>query len=152
SRVELLLMTLSGDKDARSAATPFFSHRAYENLRDEGTMAACESAARQGVLSAQVMLAKYHDRYNPDPNAAVYAYRWYTVAGEQISRNCRKLAKSITIEQILEAEELAAEDLSDLTDGITASTEVPVVLKAAPETVQEARPAGNLDRVAKSSA
>ncbi|HVO61423.1 MAG TPA: response regulator transcription factor, partial [Terriglobales bacterium] len=46
SRVELLLMTLSGDKDARSAATPFFSHRAYENLRDEGTMAACESAAR----------------------------------------------------------------------------------------------------------
>jgi len=151
SRVELLFMTLSREKDTQSAVTHFLSDRAYENLHDEGTLAACESAAKQGVLTAQIALAQYHSNCNADPNSAARAFEWYTVATERISRGCRELAKKLTIQQVVEAEEMAAEHLKGSRDAGALSPK-PQVARASAELARNTRAVGNHARAAKSSA
>ena len=112
SRVELLFMTLSQGRDVQSVFQHLLSERCYENLRDEAVKAACQNAANRGVLIAQLVLAQYHAHCDPASDAAVRAYGWYSVVAEGISRSSRELAKKLSIEQVLEAEEMAAEKLS----------------------------------------
>ena len=112
SRVELLFMTLSQEKNAQSALQHFLNERAHESLRDEASLAACRNAASRGVLIAQITLAQYHALNETVPNSAVQAYVWYSTAAAKIAQACRELAKELTIEQLLDAEQLATETSS----------------------------------------
>jgi len=113
SRVELLFMTISHERHAQSALQHLVSERAYESLRDEATMVACQDAANQGVLMAQIALAQFYALRKSDPNCAIQAHMWYSIAAQQISHGCKELAKKLTLEQLLEAEQLTAEKFVD---------------------------------------
>jgi len=111
SRVELLFMTLSQERHAQSALQYFMNERAYESLRDEATLIACREAATHGVLIAQFALAQFYSMHKADPESAVQAYIWYAVVAERISDCCQTVAKELTLEQLLKAEALAAQQL-----------------------------------------
>ena len=111
SRVELLFMTLSQERHAESAVQSFLNQRAFEALRDEATLVACQAAADQGVLIAQIALAQYYTLRKDDLGSAIQAYVWYSIANEQIAQGYKQLAKELTIEQLLSAERMAADRL-----------------------------------------
>ncbi len=52
SRVELLFMTLSQEHQAQSIFQQFVDGKAYENLKDEGTLIECQRAADQGIAAS----------------------------------------------------------------------------------------------------
>jgi two-component system, NarL family, nitrate/nitrite response regulator NarL len=112
SRVELLFMTLSQERHAQSALQYFIHERAHEGLRDEATLVACQDAANRGVLIAQIALAQFYAGQKSEPDASLQAYVWSSVAAEQISQLSKMLAKGLTLDQLLKAEEMASERLS----------------------------------------
>jgi DNA-binding NarL/FixJ family response regulator len=112
SRVELLFMTLSQERHAQSALQYFINERSYEGLRDEATLVACHDAASNGVLIAQVALAQFYGHQKNDPNAALQAYAWSSAAAEQVSQFSKVLAKGLTLDQLVKAEEMVSERLS----------------------------------------
>ncbi len=109
NRVELLFMTLSQERHAQSALQHFLNERAYESLQDEATLIACQDAAAQGVVIAQLALAQYYSLHKTDLNSKIQAYMWYSLATEQISQGYKELAKELTIEQLLKAEQMATD-------------------------------------------
>ncbi len=111
SRVELLFMTLSQERHANSASHYFLNERPYEALQDEAALISCRNAAGKGALLAQLALAQYYGS-RQDADSALQAYMWYSVASEQISRGYKQAAKNLSMEQLLQAEQMAAECLS----------------------------------------
>src|SRR5271157_4039036 len=67
NRVELLLMTMSQDRHAQSALQYFLENDVDVSFQDEATLVACQRAAEQGVLMAQLALAQFYtaNRKNP---------------------------------------------------------------------------------------
>lgn len=112
SRVELLFMTLSQERHAQSALQHFMNERAYESLRDEATLIACQEAAARGGLIAQLALAQYYSVYKSDPDMATQAYVWYSVVAERITQAYQVVARELSLEQLLKAESIAAERLN----------------------------------------
>ena len=108
SRVELLFMTLSQERSAQTPTQYFLNERAYEVLQDEGSLMACQNAARRGVLLAQLSLAQYYSSQR-DPESLMQAYMWYSVAADQMGLGYKSLAKRLTMDQLLQAEQMAAE-------------------------------------------
>jgi len=90
----------------------FLNERAFEALRDDATLIACQAAADQGVLIAQIALAQYYAFRKGDASSALQGYVWYSIATEQISQGYNQLGKELTIEQLLSAEQMAAEKMS----------------------------------------
>jgi len=132
SRVELLFMTLSQERRAQSAAQHFINERAYESLHDEATLVACQDAASKGVLIAQLALAQFHALHKDDRNSAVQAYMWSLIAMEQMSQLYRTLAKELTLEQLLQAEEAANERLSKKNGGAVPALRGPRPVRRVP--------------------
>ncbi len=112
SRVELLFMTLSQERHALSGLHYFVNERAYESLRNESILQACQEAAKKGVLVAQIALSQYYALDKADMNSAVQAYMWYSIASEQLSYAYQRLAKELPLDQLLKAEKMASEALS----------------------------------------
>ena len=108
SRVELLFMTLSQERHAQSVFQHFLNERAYESLQDEATLIATQNAADQGVLMAQLALAQFYSAHGTNLTDALYGYMWYSIASEQISRAYKEVAKGLTMDQLLQAEQMAA--------------------------------------------
>ena len=73
------------------------------------TLAICEKAAEQGLPTAQIALAKLYAARRAGPKDLVHAYMWFLIAGEQITQAKNHLNQSMTMEQLLEAEQRAAE-------------------------------------------
>ena len=121
SRVELLFMTLSQERHAQSALQHFMNERAYESLRDEATLIACQEAAAHGVVIAQFTLAQFYSMYKADPQMAGQAYVWYSVVSEQVTKALQAVAKELTLEQLLKAEALAAEQVNKKNAGTAAT-------------------------------
>ncbi len=120
SRVELLFMTLSQERHAQSALQHFMNERAYESLRDEATLIACQESAAQGVLIAQFALAQFYAMHKADAQNAIQAYVWYSILAERITQAYRTVAKNLTLEQLLKAETMAAERIGKK-DGVGAT-------------------------------
>ena len=113
NRVELLFMIISHEGNAQSVLQYFLNERAYESLRDEASLAACRNAACRGVLIAQITLAQYHafqqgSVKQPRPGLCLVFDR----GRSRSSQACRDLAKDLTIEELLDAEQMAKEGLS----------------------------------------
>jgi DNA-binding CsgD family transcriptional regulator len=109
SRVELLFMTLSQASPAQSLLPSLLGDPANGNRHDEATLAICQKAAEQGLPTAQLALAQLYSARRAGPKDLVCAYTWFLVASEQISRAKNHVNKTMTMEQLLEAEQTAAE-------------------------------------------
>ena len=107
NRVELLLMTMSGDRNAQSALQYLFEHHGDAGLRDEATFVACHRAADQGVLMAQLALAKFYSSNRTNPDDLLHTYAWYSIAMQRLSREWKDAMKTMTVDQVLEAEHIA---------------------------------------------
>jgi DNA-binding NarL/FixJ family response regulator len=134
SRVELLFMTLSQERHPHAASHYFLNAKAYEVLQDEATLIACQNAARRGVLLAQLALAQYYGSHR-DADSSLQAYMWYTVASEQMAQGCKESAKGLTMEQLLRAEQMAADCLDKKPETLSTRTRP----KAAPRLMHRER-------------
>ena len=65
--------------------------------------------AEQGLPSAQIALAQMYWDGNGVVVDMVSAYMWYLIANEQLLRTRKSMAKIMTVEQLLEAEQRAAD-------------------------------------------
>jgi two-component system, NarL family, nitrate/nitrite response regulator NarL len=108
SRVELLSMTMSWTGPSQpNQKSSRMSEARYSRL-DESQLEECRKAAEQGNSNAQVDLAAFHWSRRIDRGDLTQAYKWYLVAGEQIARARKRVAASMTMDQRLEAEDMAA--------------------------------------------
>jgi two-component system nitrate/nitrite response regulator NarL len=108
SRVELLFMTLSQSSPAHLLPS-LLSDPANGGRHDEATIAICQKAAEEGQPTAQLALAQLYAARRASPKDLVHAYMWFLIASEQITRAKNHVNKSMTMEQLLEAEQRAAE-------------------------------------------
>jgi two-component system, NarL family, nitrate/nitrite response regulator NarL len=108
SRVELLSMTLNRNDQSHSALkSADKSQNGYGPLK-ESNLGESLRAAENGLVMAQLDLALFYWARKADERDLTQAYKWYLVAREQLSRSTASVACAMTIEQRLEAEEMAA--------------------------------------------
>jgi len=108
SRVEVLFMTLSRTSASDSAVSTT-TNSANQDLQSASILVGYQRAAEQGVPAAQLELARYYWTRKSDFKDLIQAYKWYLIASQQISRTCKSVGKALTMEQLLQAEQLAAE-------------------------------------------
>lgn len=117
SRVELLHMTLSHEPESQSAFRHFLKSGAESSLQDDTSLAECQQTAEQGSPIAQLMLAQHFMVKKSGANDVVSAYTWYMIVGEFISRTVQSVGRTMDMEQLLEAENKAAELLRKTASG-----------------------------------
>jgi len=113
NRVELLLMTMSQDRHGQSALRYFLESGVDVSFQDEATLVACQRAAEQGVLMAQLALAQFYSANRTNSSDMLHTYAWYSIAIERISRAWKDVTKAMTVDQVLQAEQMAARWLND---------------------------------------
>jgi DNA-binding NarL/FixJ family response regulator len=108
SRVELLSITLNWNGRSQSA----FDARERTTTRyaflNESNLAGALKAAEQGVLIAQLDLARFYWARRANDKDVVQAYKWYLIVAQHIARTTHGVGSAITVEQRHEAEEMAA--------------------------------------------
>jgi DNA-binding CsgD family transcriptional regulator len=109
SRVELLFMTLSQTNQSRALFQHFLSSLTGPKLQDEATFADCQRAAEQGTPIAQVALAHMHGTRRANSRDLMQAYMWYLIASEEISQAGKSVSQSLSTEELLQAELMAAD-------------------------------------------
>jgi two-component system, NarL family, nitrate/nitrite response regulator NarL len=109
SRVELLFMTLSKTSATESTASPLPKNVMEQDLQSASILVGYQRAAEQGVPVAQLELARYYWTRRSDAKDLIQAYKWYLIASHQISRTSKSVGKALTMEQLLQAEQMAAE-------------------------------------------
>src|SRR2546422_9190059 len=109
NRLELLFMTLT------QAGTPQLASQASSENPMNGkhengsSLDSYHMEAEQGLPSAQIALAQMYWDGNGVVVDMVSAYMWYLIANEQLLRTRKSMAKIMTVEQLLEAEQRAAD-------------------------------------------
>jgi DNA-binding CsgD family transcriptional regulator len=109
SRVELLFMTLSSSSPTQSLLPSLFTSSANGDDHDGATLAVCQRAAEQGLPNAQLLLAKTLAARKSGPHDLVQAYMWYLIVSEEITRAKNDINRTMTMDEVLEAEQSAAE-------------------------------------------
>ncbi len=112
SRFELLFMTLSRDATSQSVLQHLLSSSEHGALLDDAAVAECQKAAEQGVVMAQLALAQLYGARRTGPKDLVRSYMWYLIALEQVGSTRKGMTKMLTPEQVIEAEQRAADWLS----------------------------------------
>ena len=111
NRIELLFSTVS------YTAAPSPAKQAPDMLTspygdyDEATLSACEKAAENGVLAAQLMLARTSLAGGANDHNAARAYVWFSMALEQLARAKNDAKRAITPAQLADAERQIRERL-----------------------------------------
>jgi two-component system nitrate/nitrite response regulator NarL len=119
TRVELLSLTLTQEAQRspiRSFVVDLFEEEGAEAPRD---ISAYRHAADRGLNRAQVRMAELHLRGAGVEKDPIAAYMWYLIAEktntamrEKIVTDKRKLAETLSTEQILEAQRRASEKIT----------------------------------------
>ncbi len=102
NRVELLFMTLS-----QAASIPALSKDLLTDPADgydEESFVACQKAAEDGVVAAQVALARMFSIGRTNDRDLIQALVWFSLAVDQINRCRTSLKNAMTSEQLAEAE------------------------------------------------
>jgi DNA-binding NarL/FixJ family response regulator len=120
NRVELLFMTMSHGHHAQLKFEHFLADHGDVDFQDESTLVACKRAAEQGVLMAQLALAQFYSANRKNPSDVLHAYAWHSIVCERMSQAWKDATKAMTIDQVLEAEQMAARWLNN--GGKTSST------------------------------
>ena len=108
SRVELLSMALNRTTPSQPKFNPAERISTDPKSLSESALIECRRAADQGVLTAQLELARFYWARKASDKDLVQAYRWYLIAGQQLSKASKSAGGAITLDQRLEAEEMAA--------------------------------------------
>jgi DNA-binding CsgD family transcriptional regulator len=109
SRVELLFMTLSQDNSSQSVFNYFLKNCVDGSLQDESMLTECQKAAEQGSPIAQLILSHMYRMRKTSPTDVLLAYKWCLIASAQVSRASKSISKSMSMEQLLYAEKMAAD-------------------------------------------
>jgi two-component system nitrate/nitrite response regulator NarL len=109
SRVELLFMTLSRTSTPESTGNSFRQNGIDHDLQSASILVGYQRAAEQGMPVAQLELARHYWTRRSDSKDLIQAYKWYLIASHQISRTSKSVGKALTMEQLLQAEQMAAE-------------------------------------------
>ncbi|HUL14154.1 MAG TPA: LuxR C-terminal-related transcriptional regulator [Methylococcaceae bacterium] len=112
NRFELLFMTLSRDATSQSVLQHLLSNSEHGTSLDDAGVAECQKAAEQGVPMAQLALAQLYGARRAGPKDLVRSYMWYLIALEQLGFTRKGMTKMLTPEQVIEAEQRAADWLS----------------------------------------
>ena len=109
SRVELLYMTLSQESSSQSVFSCFLKNCLDGNLTDESMLAECQQSAEQGSPIAQMILSQLYWTRRANATDVLMAYKWCLIASAQTSRTSKSFSKTMTMEQLLYAEKMAAD-------------------------------------------
>ncbi|MGB7865328.1 MAG: LuxR C-terminal-related transcriptional regulator [Candidatus Sulfotelmatobacter sp.] len=102
NRIELLFMTLNQATPAPSLLQVLLEDPACDY--DQATLALCEKAAEQGVLAAQLILARSSWTGRAGDGDVIRAYQWFSLALEQLARSKNMVKKAMNPAQLAEAE------------------------------------------------
>lgn len=102
NRIELLFMTLSQTSAAPLLAPALRIDPA--DHYDEETISSCQKAAEEGVVPAQLALARIFSKGRPSDRDLIQAYAWFSVAVDEITRTRNNLKKSMNPAQLADAE------------------------------------------------
>ena len=105
NRIELLFMTLSHN----SSSQPMLKHYTDDGLQDGSTLAGYQQAAELGVPIAQLALAQMFWNRKASSKDIVQAYKWYLIVSGQVSQTSKAVSQAMTMEQLLHAEQMAAD-------------------------------------------
>ena len=109
NRLELLFMTLTQAGASQLAPQTSLENPTNGKHTNGFTLDNCRKAAEQGVPAAQLALAQMYWDGNGVAVDIVSAYMWFLIANEQLLRNRKRMAKMMTVEQLLEAEQRTAD-------------------------------------------
>lgn len=128
SRVELLFLTLNQSGNGSLAQSFLPLQLDAKQLALPESFSWYERAAQQGIPSAQMALAQMYLEGKATKRNPSAAYMWYLISErtatemkEQISAAKRKLAESLTTEEILEAQQKASEGPKKIPHAISTS-------------------------------
>jgi TPR repeat protein len=74
-------------------------------------LAECQKAAEQGSPIAQMILSQLYWTRQASASDVLLAYKWSLIASAQVSRTSKSFSKTMTMEQLLYAEKMAADFL-----------------------------------------
>lgn len=103
NRIELLFMTLKQNNNSPA----MFGH--FLKMTDPSSLAECQQAAEQGVLTAQLALAQMFWNRKASSKDIMQAYKWYLIASGQVLQTSKAVTQAMTMEQLLHAEQMAAD-------------------------------------------
>src|ERR1700690_133283 len=107
NRIELLFMTLT-----QGTAAPLLLQGLLMDPADgydEATFVSCQKHAENGVIAAQLALARMFSMGRKSDRDPVQAYAWFAIAADQITRTKNALNQYMTASQEAMAERLARE-------------------------------------------
>jgi two-component system nitrate/nitrite response regulator NarL len=107
NRIELLFMLL-GRSSTTSTLNVFLNTYPTASLPDAARIAEYQQAAERGVLVAQLLLAQLLLYRKATPEDTVDAYKWHLIAKNQILQASNTLGQTMTMEQLLQAEQMAS--------------------------------------------
>jgi TPR repeat protein len=102
-------MTLSHASPSQSLLASLLANPTNGARHDKATLAICEKAAERSLPTAQLALTHIYAGRRAGPKDLVHAYMWFLIAAEQITQAKNHVNQSMTMEQLLEAEQRAAE-------------------------------------------
>ena len=62
---------------------------------------------------AQLALAQFYSANKRNPSDVLHSYAWYSIASERMSQAWEDATKTMTVDQVLEAEQIAARWLNN---------------------------------------
>src|SRR6185312_15487284 len=101
--------TLSQDNSSQSVFSYFLKNCADGSLQDESMLSECQKAAEQGSPIAQGISSHMYRVRTTSPTDVLLAYKWCLIASAQISRTSKSISKTMSMEQLLYAEKMAAD-------------------------------------------
>ena len=116
NRIELLFMTLS-----QGTAAPLLLQGLLMDPADgydEATFVSCQKHAENGVMTAQLALARMFSMGRKSDRDLVQAYAWFSIAADQISRTKNALKQDLSASEAAAAERQVREwiDKSHIAD------------------------------------
>ena len=109
NRVELLFMTLSQTNSSQTVLNSLLRNCTDGGVQEILATAERKPAAEQGGPLAQLALAQLLWTRKANPMDIVQAYKWFLIASSQISQMTKTVSRAMTMEQLIYAEQLAAE-------------------------------------------
>ena len=102
-------MTLSQSSGSPSVFGHVLKHYAEDDLQNALALTECQQAAEQGVPAAQLALAQMFWNRKASSKDIIQAYKWYLIASSQILHTSKAVSRAMTMEQLLHAEQMAAD-------------------------------------------
>lgn len=117
NRMELLFMLLGRNNSTQSMFNELSKGDSAAELPDAARIAEYQQAAERGVLVAQLFLAQFLLYRKATPEDTVDAYKWYLILKNQILEASKTLGQTLTMEQLLHAEQMASNWLKNTAQG-----------------------------------